>query len=58
MAPYEDFEVNGNVLPEGLLIDFNDTSLTNSSTSRASTPPADQERCRTSDPIIRSVFYQ
>jgi len=46
-APYEDFEVNGNVLPEGLLIDFNDTSLTNSSTSRASTPPADQERCRT-----------
>jgi hypothetical protein len=43
-AGHEDFQVNGNTFSEGLLIDFGDTSLTESFTSRASTPQPDEGR--------------
>lgn len=43
-AGHEDFQVNGKTFSEGLLIDFNDTSLTEPFTSRASTPQPSERR--------------
>jgi hypothetical protein len=41
---HEDFQVNGSTFAEGLLIDFNDTSFTESYPSRASMPQPDEGR--------------
>ena len=41
-AGHDDFQVSRNTLREGLLIDFNDTSLAESFTHSASTPQADK----------------
>jgi hypothetical protein len=43
-AGHEDFQVSGNAIREGLLIDFNDTSLAESFTPSASTPQSNKRR--------------